>query len=86
MAEQTKLELLGGPLVLRHSSKRVSGTWGAPIHKCRAGVPEDRPWMWTITGAALTSGLPSRGFCATRKEAMAALAETWRAWSALTRR
>jgi hypothetical protein len=56
MAEHTQLyaEPMGGPLILRHASKRSSGTWGPDdydvfqggqdigcIFKPRAGMPED---------------------------------------------
>jgi hypothetical protein len=86
---------VGGQLVLRHASKRSSGTWGPDdyavfacdrdigrIFKPSAGVPPDHPWMWTITGAVVAPKLPSRGFCATLDEAKAKFAETWRAWLA----
>jgi hypothetical protein len=78
---------------LRHASKRSSGTWGPDdwdvidahgrdigrIFKASGGVPEDRPWQWTITGAVVAPRLPSHGFAASREEAMAAFAGTWRA-------
>jgi hypothetical protein len=51
------------------------------IFNARHGVPPDRPWMWTITGA-LVKPLPSYGFCASLEEAKAKFAETWRAWLA----
>ena len=49
----------GGPLILRHASKRPSGTWGPDdydvidsrgrdigrIFKPSAGAPDERPWM-----------------------------------------
>jgi hypothetical protein len=55
----TDREPIGGLLVLRHASKRSSGTWGPDdydvidaadrdigrIFKPRAGVPEVHPWM-----------------------------------------
>jgi hypothetical protein len=43
-----------------------------------SSAPQDRPWMWTITGAVVAPRLPSHGFTATREEAQAAFAETWR--------
>jgi hypothetical protein len=49
------------------------------IFKASGGVPEDRPWQWTITGAVVAPRLPSHGFCATLEEAKAKFAETWRA-------
>jgi len=84
----------GAPLVLRHASKRSSGTWGPDdydvidsqgrdigrISEPRAGVPPDHPWEWAITGAVVMPHFPSHGFCATREEAKAKFAETWRAW------
>jgi hypothetical protein len=89
-------EPAGGPLVLRHASKRSSGTWGPDdydvfagdwdigrIFKPRAGVPEVHPWMWTITAAVVMPALPSHGFSASLDEAKARFAETWRAWLAL---
>jgi hypothetical protein len=84
-------EPIGVPLVLRHASKRSSGTWGPDdydvlqgdwdigrIFKARAGVPPDYPWMWTITGAVVMPALPSHGFCASLDEAKTKFAETWR--------
>jgi len=90
----TQPSLIDGPLVLRHASKRSSGTWGPDdydvidgqgrdigrISKPRAGVPPDHPWEWAITGAAVMPHLASHGFCATRDEAKAKFAETRRAW------
>ena len=64
MAEKEVGKSLGDRPVLRHASKRKSGTWGPDdydvihdgrdigrIFKAGGGVPEDHPWMWTITGA-----------------------------------
>jgi hypothetical protein len=86
-------EPIGGQLVLRHASKRSSGTWGPDdydvidaqgrdigrIFKGSGGVPEDRSWHWTITGAVVAPRLTSHGFGATLDEAKAKFAETWRA-------
>jgi hypothetical protein len=60
MAEKEVGKSLGDRPVLRHASKRKSGTWGPDdydvisdgrdigrIFKAGGGVPEDRPWMWT---------------------------------------
>jgi len=52
------------------------------IFKPGAGVPDDRPWMWTIGGSVFVPG-KSHGFAATRDEAKAAFAATWRTWLAL---
>jgi hypothetical protein len=89
-------EPIGGPLVLRHASKRNSGTWGPDdydviqdgrdigrIIKPGAGVPPHQPWMWTITGAVVAPRLTSHGFCVSLEEAKAKFAETWRVWLAL---
>ena len=89
-------EAIGVPLVLRHASKRSSGTWSPDdydvidgtgrdigrIFKPRAGAPDGRPWQWTVTGAIVK---PSHGFAATLDEVKAGFAETWRAWLALNR-
>jgi len=53
---------IGGRLILRHASKRSSGTWGPDdydrdwrgrdigrIFKPRFGAPEGFTWMWSIT-------------------------------------
>jgi hypothetical protein len=48
-----------------------------------ASAPQDRPWMWTITGAVVAPRLPSHGFAATLDEAKTAFAENWRRWLAL---
>jgi hypothetical protein len=45
------------------------------IFNPRAGIPEDRPWMWSITAAIVK---PGHGFAATLDEAKAKFAETWR--------
>jgi hypothetical protein len=80
---------IGGPLVLRHASKR--STWGPDdwdvidadgrdvgrIFRPGAGAPDHRPWMWTITTAAVAPRLPSHGHCASLDEAKAKFAETW---------
>jgi hypothetical protein len=86
-------EAVEAPLVVRHASKRSSGTWGPDdydviqdgrdigrIFKPSTGIPPDHRWMWTITGAIVR---PSHGFCATLEEAKEKFAETWRAWLAL---
>ena len=66
---------IGGRLILRHASKRSSGTWGPDdydvidsqgrdigrISKPRAGVPPDHPWEWAITGAVVMPHLRSHG-------------------------
>jgi hypothetical protein len=48
-----------------------------------SSAPQDRPWMWTITGAVIAPRLPSHGFAATLDEAKTAFAQTWRQWLAL---
>jgi len=59
-----KQEPINGPLILRYASNRSSRTWGPDdydvihdgrdigrIFKPAGGIPPDRPWKWTITGA-----------------------------------
>jgi hypothetical protein len=41
-------------------------------------APQDRPWMWTITGAVVAPRLPSHGL--TLDDAKAPCATTWREW------
>jgi hypothetical protein len=84
-----------GPLRLRHSSKRVSGTWSADDYDVMSGeevvgrifkshsAPKDKPWMWAITGVVVISGLASHGFAPTRQAAKTAFAEHWRRWISL---
>ena len=82
--------------MLRHPNKRSSATSGPDdydvidadgrdigrIFRPGAGVPPERPWMWTITGAIVAPNLPSHGFAATLDEAKTKFAETWRKWLA----
>jgi hypothetical protein len=93
-------EPIGRPLILRHASKRSSGTWGPDdydvidahgrdigrIFKACGGVPDDRPWKWTITGTVVAPALPSHGFAASLDDAKAKFAETWRAWHPISGR
>jgi len=90
---ESETEPIGGPLTLRHTSGG-GGDFCAPddyevmnngraigrIYRPYAGVPRDRPWEWTITGAVVAPALPNYGFTATRDEAKAAFASTWRQW------
>jgi hypothetical protein len=48
-----------------------------------ASAPQDRPWMWTITGVVVMPRVPSHGFAASLQEAKAAFADTWRRGLAL---
>ena len=77
------------------ASKRSSGTWGPDdydmmwegrdigrIFKPGAGVPDDHPSIWTITGAVVAPHLPSHGHCASLEDAKAKFADTWQAWCA----
>ena len=80
------------PLVLRHASKRDSGTWGPDdydvlhasggvvgcIMKPQAAAPSAAAWEWAITGAAVVPIVPNSGSAATKDEAKAELAQTWR--------
>jgi hypothetical protein len=47
-------------------------------------APQDRPWMWTITGAVVMPRLPSHGFSATLKRGQDGVCDTWHRWLALT--
>ncbi len=82
---------IGDLLVLRHASKRPSGTWSdddydvmsgdravGRIFRPGAGAPPDRPWMWTITQAVVVPAMASHGFAATIDEAKSAFADHWR--------
>src|SRR5215216_6256355 len=76
---------IGGPLTLRHASKRSSGTWGPDDYDVIDG-PARRPVM--VLGHHRRGGhahFPSHGNCATLDEAKAKFAETWRAWLAIRR-
>jgi hypothetical protein len=46
-------------------------------------APQDRPWMWTITGAVVMPAVPSHGFAPTLAEAKTTFATHWRRWLAL---
>jgi hypothetical protein len=84
-------EPIGGPLTLRRT---VINDYSPPddyevmsdgraigrIYRPHAGAPRDRPWEWTITTLILAPASPSYGFTATREEAKAAFAATWREW------
>jgi hypothetical protein len=84
-------EPIGGPLTLRPTR---FGDYTPPddyevmnhgraigrIYRPHAGAPADRPWEWTITALIVAPASPSYGFTATREEAKAAFASTWREW------
>jgi hypothetical protein len=46
-------------------------------------APPDRPWMWTITGAAVMPRVRSHGFAPALAEAKTAFGAHWRRWLAL---
>ena len=74
---------IGGPLVLRHASKRSSGTWGPDDYDVisngwasgasRTRWPASRRLSLdvAITAAVVMPALPSHGFCASLDEAKA---------------
>jgi len=39
--------------------------------------PSDRPWFWTLTAQELATPTNSRGYSATREEAIADCTSTW---------
>jgi hypothetical protein len=49
-----------------------------------SSAPQDRPWIWTITGGVTPPRLPSYGLAVTLYEAKTAFAGTWRRWLAIT--
>jgi hypothetical protein len=78
----------GGSLILRHASKRSSGTWGPDDYDVIDSRGRDigrilkerwRPdgLSWAITAAVVMPHLPSHGNCATLDEAKARFAEAW---------
>jgi hypothetical protein len=81
--------LLSGPLVLRHARRAVpdyevidsKGATSGASSRYQAGPTV--AWAWAITGAVVMPHLPSHGNCATREEAKAKFAGTWRAWLGL---
>jgi len=79
------------PLILkRASASRPSGTWsdddydvfadGGVVGRIfkAAASPVGTPWMWTLAFGHHEDRSPTDGYEATREEAMAAFAKSWR--------
>ena len=80
------------PLILKRASlSRSSGQWSdddydvfedgvkvGRIFNLDAVAPEGRPWMWASGHAPGTVVRAAHGYAATREEAMAAFAKSWR--------
>ncbi len=79
-------------LTLKHASaSRPSGEWSddddydvladgvvvGRIFKVHA-APQGTPWMWTLAFGHHEDRTPTHGYAATREDAMAAFAESWR--------
>jgi hypothetical protein len=79
------------PLILkRPSGSRRSGEWNdddfdvlangvvvGRIFKANA-APVGVPWMWTLAFGHHEDRIPTHGYAATREDAMAAFAKSWR--------
>jgi hypothetical protein len=79
---------IGDPLALRRDSDRdcfdvISGGQVVGRIYCLKGAPQDRRWMWVMTGAFVAPTVPWRGFAATPSEAKTAFAGHWRRWLAM---
>ena len=81
---------VSGLLLKRASASRSSGEWNdddydvtaegavvGRIFKANA-APVGSPWMWTLIFPHHEGRTPTHGYAATREEAMAASAKTWR--------
>jgi hypothetical protein len=81
----------GGSLILkRASASRPSGEWNDDDFDVLAdgtvvgrilrvhAAPVGSPWMWTLAFGYQEDRVPTHGYAATREEAMAAFAKTWR--------
>jgi hypothetical protein len=79
------------PLILKHASAgRPLETWGDDDYDVLAGdavvgrimksnnAPEATPWFWSLGYGHHEDRTPTHGYSATREEAMAAFAKSWR--------
>jgi len=78
-------------LILKHGNKNRLGNidWGpndfdvCESNRCIGRIflspqsPPDRNWMWTITAMDYPRTIHSRGYCATREEAMKNFKTQW---------
>jgi hypothetical protein len=77
-------------ILKRASASRPSGEWNdddydvladgvivGRIFKVNA-APVAQPWMWTLAMEHHENRTPTHGYAATREEAMAAFAKSWR--------
>ena len=78
-------------LTLKHANKNRLGAvdWGpndfdvCEVDRCigriflSAQAPQGRPWFWTITAREHPPSIHSRGYSATREQAMADFKKQW---------
>jgi hypothetical protein len=77
-------------ILKRASASRPSGEWndddfdvladGVVVGRIMkaAAAPVGTPWMWTLIFGHHEDRTPTHGYAATREDAMAALAKSWR--------
>jgi hypothetical protein len=77
-------------ILKRASASRSSGEWndddfdvladGIVVGRIMkaAAAPEGMPWMWTLAFGQHEDRTPTHGYEATREDAMAAFAKSWR--------
>ena len=79
-----------GLILKRATASRPSGEWddddydvledGAVVGRIMktAAAPVETPWMWTLAFGYHEDRSPTHGYAATREDAMAAFAKSWR--------
>ena len=77
-------------LILKRASSRPSGDWSDDDYDVLAdavvvgrimkatAAPEGTPWLWTLAFGHHEDRMPTHGYEATREDAMAAFAKSWR--------
>jgi hypothetical protein len=78
-------------ILKRASASRPSGEWNdddydvlcdevviARIMQAAPAAPVGTPWMWTLAFGHHEDRTPTHGYAATREDAMAAFAKSWR--------